>query len=293
MLILLLLILALFGAVQAAPPTILLPAGAEGWVDPVFSPDGRKIAFTTVSRREIRVLDLGEDSARLVAQADLIGRRYVFEPNSDRIVYRQRAAILPGLPERLVSASPYLYDPVMPVPNTTGNIFGPYFISGKVWYRPSLLSPLVDYDGSLMLPGPYLDPSSGSLWVRNEKGDTVHASPPGVSIIGAEISPDAHWIAAVQNNPSTLLIVRVEDGRLSTIPHAYAPSWAGNSQSLICVRSDSGSADLLIVHMPDAESETVYSSRDLPPSTPALSPDGKQAVFVSKGALYELDLDNR
>ena len=285
---LIILILSVF-AQEAWPaaPELLLSSSDGGWRDPVYSADGQFIAFTNSAQNRIYVLERGQTAPRSVARGDSIGRRFAFEPGAERIVFRLRSYALPGKPERLISSSIYLYDPVHHTENTAGDLFGPYLIVGRIWYRYSLLGPFFDYDGQIRGAGPYWDAETGKLNVLNAALDTVFTSGLKQRIAGYEISPDGGWLAAVESRPERrVLLIRIEDGTNLSVPLAIAPNWAGNSQSVICVTDSS----LRIVRVPSGESEVVLSSPRFRPETPALNLDGSRALFVSEGALYEMTL---
>ena len=287
-----LLILSLVRA-EAASPELLVPAGTSGWTDPVISRDGLKIAFTNASQYEIRVQILGEDSTRQVMFNPGVGRRFIFEPGvADRIVYRRHIQAVPGKPERLLSVSIYIMDPIPLTSNRDSTIFGPYLIDNRVWYRDSLTGPFLDVNGKVRLAGPYLDSKSGELRVLDLAGKTVFTSSPPQKFGAMEISPDGQWVAAVQTEPALeLFVVNVPNGTVLTVNSAADPGWSGQSLSVVCVRRQpSGVHELFRMHLPDGHGEAVFSAPDFDPETPVLNVDGSKVVFVSKGAIYGLDL---
>ena len=279
-------------AAWAAAPGLLLPSSDDGWRDPVYSADGQFIAFTNSAQNRIYVLEPGKDTPRSVAQGEKIGRRFAFEPGVERVVFRLRSYALPGKPERLISSSIYLYDPVHLTENTAGDLFGPYVINNRIWYRTSLVGPFFDCRGDIRGAGPYWDMESGKLNVLNSRLDTVFTSASNQHIAGYEISPDGAWLAAVESVPQRrVLLIRIEDGATVSVPGAVAPGWAGNSQSVICVTvRPEGGSDLSIVRVPSGEREVVLSGPRFRPETPALNLDGSRALFVSGGAIYEMTL---
>jgi hypothetical protein len=280
----------LLQAAWAAQPGLVLPSGDGGWCDPLYSPDGRFIAFTNYSQDRIYVFEQGKDSPREVAQGEMIGRRFAFEPGAERIVFRMRSYALPGKPERIISTSIYLWDPVHHTSNNTGDLFGPYRIGGRIWYRYSLVGPFFDYDAHIRSAGPYWDTESGALSVINEALDTVFTTAPDQFVAGCEISPDGVWLAAVESRPERrTLLIRTSDGKTFGFPDAVAPSWAGNSQSLIAVTSRAErSTGLMIVRVPSGDARIILEDARFRPETPALNTDGSRALFVSHGAIYEM-----
>ncbi len=204
---------------HASTPRLLVPAPADGgFTNPVCSPHSEAIAYTTA---DFAVLYLWTTDLRpplRVAQSAGVGRRFIFEPGQERLVYRQVVGALPTKPERLISTSPYLYDPAVRTANQDSLIYGPYLIDRQVWYRPSLLLPYHDYHDSLRTAGPYLDLRTGRLQVVNASSDTVFSSIVPDSYAGMEVSPDGEWIAAVKSRPRVeLTLIRVADGTPQTI----------------------------------------------------------------------------
>ncbi|RPH92767.1 hypothetical protein EHM69_12055 [candidate division KSB1 bacterium] len=293
MLIFLVLLAAPLLAAENNGVKLVVPSQGDGWRDPVYDWDGTRFALTDAAQKQIFIYESGEDSPRSVAKGDRIGRRFVFEPGGrHRIVFRLRSDAIPGKPERLYSSSIYLYDPVPRSHNISGDVYGPYLIENQVWYRFSPFGPFTNYENQLRHAGPYGDFSGGFLYVLNEKEDTVFASENGARMRGAEISPDGRWVAAVQSDPTVkILLVNTEHGTRMDIPDSYAPAWAGDSRSLICVSTaNPAQQSLRLVRLPSGEGEFVLSSPEYHPETPALNRDGTRALFVSKGSIYEMEL---
>jgi Tol biopolymer transport system component len=290
-----LIILVLFVAAQALPaaaPVLRCASSDDGFRDPIYSPDGQTIAFTNAAQDQIYVLEKGKNIPRSVAHGEKIGRRFAFEPGGERIVFRLRAYALPGKPERLLSTSIYLYDPVHRSQNSEGDIFGPYVMNGRIWYRYSLVGPFFDYAGQVSGAGPYWDTQNGTLNVLNAALDTVFTSALNQHLAGYELSPDGAWLAVVESQPERrLLVIRIQDGTTFSISGGFAPGWAGDSQSLICVTDRStGGTDLSVVKLPSRQTAVVLPGTRFKPETPALNSDGTRALFVSEGAIYEMTL---
>lgn len=289
------LILSLFLLAQSAfsaVPRLILAASGDGWRDPIYSPDGNSIAFTDAAQQELFVLVRDESAPRSVARGEGIGRRFVFEPDGERIAFRLRSHALPGKPERLLSSSIYSYDPVHHSNNMEGDLFGPYFFDGRVWYRTSLIGPFFDYKNNVRASGPYWDPVKSRMLALNGELDTVFVTGADQQIAGMEISPDGAWIAAVESQPARqLLLIRIENGQTLTIPGVFAPNWSGDSRSVICASNNAdGGSELRLVKVPSGESISVLKDPQFQPESPALDANGKNALFVSKGALYEMPL---
>jgi Tol biopolymer transport system component len=275
-----------------AQATLLVRAGSGGWSDPVYSHDGSLIAFTNASANQVRFLIPGEDSTRQIVDGAGVGQRFAFEPDDKRLVFRRQVVGLPEKPVRLFSVSLYLYDPIGRTSNLSGTVFGPYYFEGKIWYRYSLLSEFVSYDGKTRKAGPYMDLPTGQLWVLNSSGDSVFVSLAGQRFAGMEMSPDGQWVAAIQAEPDIqLVLIPLAAGKVHVLEHAAAPGWSGDSKHLICVRlTNPKSPELCLVDLPSGSLSVVYSSDQNPPETPALNSDASRAAFVSGGSIYEIKL---
>ncbi|HEY3294826.1 MAG TPA: hypothetical protein VGL38_05275 [bacterium] len=276
----------------AATPQLLVSAGKTGWTNPVISRDGSKLAFSNASHSEIRVLVIGEDSSRQVVLNAGVGRRFVFEPgDQERVTYRRRIAALPEQPERLLSVSLYMLDPVSRTQNVRGDLFGPYLIGNQIYYRDSLTAPLISLAGKARKDGPYWNTTTGQLMVKDPNGKAVYTSDPTERFGAMEISPDGNWVAAAQTEPSrALLVIRVSDGKVIKENNAADPGWAGNSMSLVCVRQEgSNPPELYRLRLPKGTGDVLFSSPKFSPETPVLNVDGSRAVFVSQGSIYSVD----
>jgi hypothetical protein len=287
----------LFGCTStglASSPRLVVPAVADQrWAYPIYSPDGKTMLYTDASLGRIWARAAGEDSARRVVDLSKSGQRFAMDPKTGRVVFRARIQALPDKPQRLVSTSIYLWDPAMLTQNLSGDVYGPYLIKGKVWYRYTLLGPLASTDGEIRTQAPYLDTGTGRMWVVDAKDDTAYATPNQIRVAGIEVSPDGNWVAAVCSEPSpTIIVVSLNDGTDYTIPGSFAPSWSGDSQFLVCVHSSpQGTTELRLIHIPGADTGVILATNEFHPEMPSLSFDASRVLFVNDGAIWEMRLD--
>jgi hypothetical protein len=282
--------------IYAASPQLIISADSATWSSPIYSANGKNIAFTNASLQEIWVTTDMNQKPRLVAAGDQIGKRFVFEPGLERLVYRQKSVALPERPVRLLSTSFYLYDPIMRTDNLDASICGPYVINQKVWYRRALTEPLRDYKSKYRIAAPYLNLMTGKLWVLNEKGDSLYSSPAASKFVALEISPDGKWVAALQEEPEQmLLLISLTDKKTVNVGAGSWPSWSGDSQSLIYLvpanqKDNQKNTEIHVYRLAASTNEAVLTSTAYSPETPSLNQEGTRALFVSKGAIYELIL---
>jgi hypothetical protein len=280
----------------AVEPKLLLTADSNSWNSPIYSPTGTTIAYTNGSQQEIWIIDSRIPKPRMVAAGERIGRRFVFDPGLERLVYREQSMAMPDKPIRLLSTSYFLYDPTARTSNR-GLIIGPYLLEQKLWYRRSTAEPLLDSKDMPRKMAPYLNKDTGKFWVINEKGDTVYSSTAENKFAAMEIAPDGKLVAVVQDQPEPILsVINMTDGQFTKIGTGEWPSWSGDSHSLIyLVHSGAGTApkttELRVFNVVAGQSRTILSSVDYQPETPSLNTDGSRALFASNGALYELTVN--
>ncbi|MCC6477011.1 hypothetical protein IT157_08145 [bacterium] len=247
------------------------------------------IAFTTRELDELYVIELDEkQSPYRVANAKGVGRRFVFDPSDDRVIFRQRAEAHPAKPERLVSCAVYLHDPQM-VTNNDGPLIGPYLIGSEIVYRQDPFSPYTSLSGSVRMAGPYVE-EQGRLSVRDERGRELFETAPQDSVSGFELSPDGRWVAIVLGNSAkTLEIVSTLDGTRIPIGAGRWPGWSGNSKRLVFLRDkpEIHFAEIVVYDLSKSELRSVTGLNEFWPDEPSLNFDGTRAAFVHDGALYE------
>ena len=280
-------------ASHALEPQLIVDADPYHWTNPVYSNDGKALAFGALNGNEIWSFDLQNSrEPSQAARGDSIARRFVFEPNiqDDRIVYRIRIKAHPDQPLRLLSTSIYLFDPANRT-NNPGEILGPYLFKNQVWYRYSLDGPFYDYQGQSRTAGPCWNRESRVLWVRNEAGERLFTSPENEPARGFEISPDGNWVAVVATSPEPILyLVALATGERVDLGAGRWPAWSLNSKYLACL-VDIRDETIIRVHDIDKRE---HIALDIPtrfdPEYPALNPDGTKLVFTDGGRIFQVDL---
>ncbi|RQV96978.1 hypothetical protein EH220_05065 [bacterium] len=278
---------------HAAEPQLIVDAKPFHWLNPIYSNDGNSLAFSALNQNEIWSFDLLHSfKPSRAARGDSIGRRFVFEPNSqdDRIVYRIRIKAHPAEPLRLLSASIHLFDPVTRT-NNMGEILGPYLFENSVWYRFSPDGPFFDYQDRPRTAGPYWNRETQVLWVESADSTRIFTSPENEPVRGFEISPDGNYVAIVATTPEPILyLVALKTGDRTELGAGRWPSWSLNSKYLACLVDI---RDETIIRVHDIEKHE-HVALEIPthydPEYPALNPDGTKLVFTDGGRIFQIDL---
>ncbi len=279
-----------YGIVESAPKKVAERAG-RGCSAPLWDSNGKLLAYTTLDLDELHATELAT-SIRLqkfyrVANAKGVGRRFVFDPDGEALVYRRIAEALPSKPERLVVTPLSTLENRM-ITSNKESILGPYRIDDKIYYRSALDEPLTDLEGSKRLDGPFLKGST--LTVRNPAGDAVWQSPATYAVEGFELSPDGAWVAVVGKTAESteVKIVEVAAGKAVELGRGRWPSWSGDSNRLIFIvdKSELKFAELVVYDIPSGQRRSVQGITQFWPDEPALNPDGSRCAFVHDGEVY-------
>lgn len=263
----------------------------KGCSAPLWSADNRFIAFTTIDLDELYVVSVGkskaEQSLYRVANAEGVGRRCVFVPGEDRLAFRRMAGALATHADRMLSVSYYTHDPIMLTHNDTP-ILGPYRIENKIFYRKSLMSPLIALDGKTWRNSVLLD--DGELIAAGANGKDLFKSKSTEKVEGFEISPDGTWVAMVYKTETNrqVRLVSLESGQVIELGKGRWPSWSGDSNRVVIIRDkpDVKFSDLIVYDLQISQSRSVTGINQFWPDEPALNSDGSQVAFTHDGEIF-------
>lgn len=287
------LLLVLSNLALGAPHRVAEKLG-RGCSSPLWGLNDQLIAYTTIDLDALHVIEPGDSGTRIqqqlqytVVEAPGVGRRFIFDPAGERLIYRRVAAALKSQPDRLV-ATPFNLKENKMLTSNNESILGPYRIESTVYYRESLDDPLIDLEGHKRIDGAYLD--DHELSVKNSEGKVVFESPAGQQVEGFERSPDGVWIAYVYRSGEDRLLslVEVKSGKFLEIGRGRWPSWSGDSNRLVYIVDKPGLkfADIVIYDLASAQSRSVQGLNQFWPDEPALNQKGTQVAFVHDGEIY-------
>lgn len=257
---------------------------------PLWSPDNRFLAYTSVDRDVVMLNEIGKDNViknlYSIATGEGVGRRFAFAPGEERLILRRENPGLPGKPDRLLSISFYEHDPVMLTANV-GPLLGPYIIAGKVYSRDDLQSPYRSTDKQEWPVRVLAD--SKRLEIATASA-TLYRSPAEEELEGFELSPDGDWVAAVFESAGqkVLRLISTASGQTIDLGSGRWPGWSGNSRRLVFVKDKPSVefSELVVYDLESAAARSVVGLNQYWPDEPALNSDGTRVAFVHKGEIF-------
>ncbi len=285
------LLLLVFSTFSFASPFKIADRAGRGCSAPLWSPDNRFIAFTTMDNDELYVVTVGkskeEQSLYRVANAEGVGRRFVFVPGEERLAFRRMAGALATHADRILSLSFYTHDPIM-LTNNDGPILGPYRIENQIFYRESLTSPLVSMEGKTWRNSVVLE--DGELIAAGANGKDLFESSSSEKVEGFEISPDGTWVAMVYKTETDrqVRLVSLESGQVIELGKGRWPSWSGDSNRIVIIRdkTDIKFSDLIVYDLQVSQSRSVTGINQFWPDEPALNSNGTLVAFTHDGEIF-------
>lgn len=285
----------LSGAVQVeAETTKIADRAGRGCTAPAWSPDNRYVAYTTEDQDELLLVEVNKDikTKKLyeIARGEGVGRRFVFMPGADRMALRRPAGALPGSPDRIISVSYFVYDPVMLTHNTTP-ILGPYRIGDEVYYRADLQAPLVNLHGTEWDSAVNLDDERLTV---SHAGREVYQSASDEKAEGFDISPDGQLVAAVYETSSgkQLRLITIATGQTFDLGSGRWPGWSADSNRLVFIRDKPSVkyAELVVYDLELGQIRSIQGINQFWPNEPALNSSGTQVAFTHDGEVYVTDV---
>ena len=227
---------------------------AQGYEQPVWSPDGSQIALAGDKMKELLVVSAEGGEPRLVARGESAGYGPVWSQEGRALSYRAPGQKLSDVPALAVG----LHDePAVPPRNRT--------------------------------PGQWLLVPADRVLLR--KGDvTTPVSPPGDRYCCARSGPNG--LVAFLGLATGLYIHDPASGRTWPLGPGNHPSFSHDGKRVVFDRcKDDGeqllSCELVIAELGDGAPHLRTVHTDVPlPTSPALSPDGSQLAFSASGAIW-------
>lgn len=285
------LLIFVFSALAVAGPRKVAERVGRGCSAPLWGFEGRLLAYTTIDLDELYVVEPGEvfklQTLYRVAGAEGIGRRFIFDPNNENLIYRRQANALQTKPDRLVT-TPFNSSGNKMLTSNMESILGPYRIANTVYYRNSLADPLTDLEGNSRPDGAYLE--KGRLTVKDRSGDEVFRTADAVNVQGFDRSPDGEWVAFVAeiSGAQEIGIVEVAGGKYVSLGKGRWPSWSGDSNRLVYVvdKPEVRYSEIIVYDLNSAQSRSVQGLNQFWPDEPALDHTGSRVAFVHDGEIY-------
>lgn len=305
LLITIFLLISIFINAQPNNSVFLTGSTEQPALNPVFSPDGKYIAFTKAGFRGLYVYN--RESKQITQLSNELAAGFAFKWSSDSKSILSRVA---RYEDRIRYNSLKIYHvengkSVQLSEESTGMQFLPEWIPGN---------------DRVVLPGKddiKIFQTDKELFLsENEKKLVVYSLHnkivvidfststenvlmpfPGKEYLNVVLSPDKQKIA-FEVYGGNLFIMNIDGSGITDLGKGYNPKWSADSEHIVyMITEDDGhnftSSDIFIINIDGSDKTNLTNTGNIIELNPSLSPDGKLLVFESynDGGIYLMNLD--
>ncbi|MFU8859388.1 MAG: hypothetical protein ACNA8K_03095 [Cyclonatronaceae bacterium] len=292
----------------AGAPEILIANSDSYFMNPQFSPDGSKIAFTSQQYRGLWIADAAGTRATQISGEPGAGYRFSWSPDGNHIVTgvtREEGPVrefgvklfdITNGGERQLT--PYARRvPPMPVFSTDGSDVR-YRDGAQIRTVASGIEPVAgDAIAGNVPDSPVAIPLENSIRIYQPGTAGEDLRPvSGAVYLWAAVSPDGQKLA-FKVYGGNLYISDINGNNLIDIGRGEAPAWSADSRFLsFMITSDDGhditGSDIYIVDASGGGRTNITSQSGLHAMHPTWSADGSRIAFgdVKSGAIYQVRL---
>jgi Tol biopolymer transport system component len=274
-------------------------------MNPVFSPDGNKIAYTKASYKGLWIFDRVTNSVHKITDEDAAGFSFKWSPDSKSILtrvakyenLRRYNAVKifeseSGESKMLTNyriMMPYLPDWV----SDNSEIFLPTNDGIEV-YRTGKLK-----ETGVLIPEVNSYVKNDKIIVHNFTADSELSLSPiaNASIINLITSPDKNKVA-FEVMGGNLYAMNIDGTNLIDLGKGNRPRWSFDSRKIIyMITEDDGHAftasDIYSINVDGTQKKSLTNTSDLIELNPCFAPDGKSFVFdvYNDGSIYLMNIE--
>jgi Tol biopolymer transport system component len=290
---------------QSIDATPLVGGDEEIAMNPVFSPDGKMIAFTTTGFNGLFVYNLETNEVRQLSEE--ISAGYGFKWSSDSKSILSRVARYDG-PRRFNSLKIFNVEsgeteqiseeltnmPYLPewIPGNDRVILPQkdgikIFQTGKEPFFLENESSIVVYS------------LHNKIVVKNTEtsSEKVIEPLPGKQYLNVSLSPDKSKIV-FEEYGGNMFVVNIDGTNLTDLGIGYNPQWLYDNQHIIyMITEDDGhkytASDIFMISINDLSRRNLTNTTEVIELNPSVSPNGKTLAYESftDGAIYLMNLD--
>ena len=299
-------LISLSGLVIAQSNYRLMISGSaeEAVMNPVFSPDGKNIAFTKTGYQGIWIYNLQTQSSYQLTDEDAAGFAFKWSADSKSILTRvakyenirryNAVKVFDIITKKSNQLSDYrTFMPYLPQwIEGDSKVFLPVkgkdevFLTGKEKNN-NIFSSIVAFE------------KNNKLIIKNIAKESEQTFEPikDAEYINLSTSPDGSKITFEVMGGNTF-IMNIDGTNLIDLGKGNRPRWSSEGDQIIyMITEDDGqnftASDIFIINSDGTQKRNITNSRDLIEMNPGFAPDGKSIVFdvINDGSIYLMNIE--
>ena len=303
----LLLFIFLTGLVSAQSNYQLLISGSKenAVMNPIYSPDGNKIAYTKSGYKGIWIYDISNNSSKQITDEPAAGFGFKWSSDSQSILCRvakyeemkrfNAVKIFDANTDYSIQLTDYRT--MMPyLPDWSDGDSKVILPSkeGMEIYNSGKLNKSVSPSEEVKAFNKY-----NNIVTRDSKAETEIILKPvnDAQILSVVSSPDKNKIA-FEVMGGNMYSMNINGTNLIDLGKGNRPSWSSDSKKIIfMITEDDGheftASDIFIINADGTQKKNITNTDDIMEMNPCFSPDGKSVVFdaYNEGSIYLMNID--
>ena len=299
-------LISLSGLITAQSNYQLMISGSaeEAVMNPIFSPDGKNIAFTKTGYQGIWIYNLQTQSSFQLTDEDAAGFAFKWSADSKSILTRvakyenirryNAVKVFDIITKKSNQLSDYrTFMPYLPQwIEGDSKVFLPVkgkdevFLTGKEKNN-NIFSSIVAFE------------KNNKLIIKNIAKESEQTFEPikDAEYINLSTSPDRTKIV-FEVMGGNMFVMNIDGTRLIDLGKGNRPRWSSDNNKIIYMNTeDDGqnftASDIFIINSDGTQKRNITNSRDLIEMNPGFAPDGKSIVFdvINDGSIYLMNIE--
>ena len=290
---------------QSNQPVHLVGSNQDICMNPVFSPDGKSIAYTKANYKGLWIFELTSNSNKQITDEDAAGFAFKWSSDSKSILsrvskyenLRRYNAIKIYNVGAATSNQLTDYRTMMPYLPNWINDDSEVYLPTKEGIEAYKTGKNKKIQNEALELGSYA--KNDKIVVHNFEANTDQITTPieNADIINLITSPDNKKVA-FEVIGSNLYSMNIDGTNLTDLGKGNRPRWSFDSNKIIyMIAEDDGyrftASDIYSINFEGTEKENLTSTNELIELNPCFAPDGKSIVFdvINNGSIYILNIE--